>query len=37
MMSWIGSHGVLGVGDFRLPSILPLGDDGFVQASGVLD
>jgi hypothetical protein len=25
------------VGDFRLPSILPLGDDGFVQASGVLD
>jgi hypothetical protein len=25
------------VGDFRLPSILPLGDDGFVQASEVLD
>jgi hypothetical protein len=37
MTLWIGSHGVLGVGGFRPPSILPLGANDFVQTSEVLD
>jgi hypothetical protein len=36
MTSWISSHSVLGVGGFRLPSILPLDADGFIQANRVL-